>query len=118
MAYVLRKIQTLRVNNSKILTIKNAKFSGYYFYLNSNIWWDFLPLTLAQKKLNIKVQFFYYIQLPLNWSRFKTTSKRPIQEFYDATTELSVTSVLNNFINIWVSHNPVLIKKSIPNLCV
>ena len=88
MAYVLRKIQTLRVNNSKILTIKNAKFSGYYFYLNSNIWWDFLPLTLAKKKLNIKAQFFYYIQLPLNWSRFKTTSKRPIQEFYDATTEL------------------------------
>ena len=36
-AYFLRKIQTLRVNNSRILSIKNAKFSGYYFYMNLNI---------------------------------------------------------------------------------
>ena len=26
-------MQTLRVNNSRILTIKNAKFSEYYFYI-------------------------------------------------------------------------------------
>ena len=31
LAYFLRKIQTLRLNNSRILAIKNAKFSGYYF---------------------------------------------------------------------------------------
>ena len=41
LAYFLRKIQTLRVNNSRILTIKNAKFSGYYFYMNLNIQGDF-----------------------------------------------------------------------------
>ena len=29
------------MNNSRILTIKNAKFSGYYFYTNSNIRGDF-----------------------------------------------------------------------------
>ena len=40
-AYFLRKIQTLRVNNSRILTIKNAKFSGYFVYVNLNIWEDF-----------------------------------------------------------------------------
>ena len=34
-------MKTLRVNNSRILTIKNAKFSGCYFYLNFNIWKDF-----------------------------------------------------------------------------
>ena len=34
-------MQTLRVNNSKILTIKNPKFSGYYFYMNLIIWGDF-----------------------------------------------------------------------------
>ena len=34
-------MQTLRVNNSKILTIKNSKFSGYYFYMNLIIWGDF-----------------------------------------------------------------------------
>ena len=31
---VLRKVQTLWVNNWGILRIKNAKFSGYYFYMN------------------------------------------------------------------------------------
>ena len=34
-------MQTLRVNNSKIVTIKNPKLSGYYFYMNLIIWWDF-----------------------------------------------------------------------------
>ena len=28
------------MNNWRILTIKNAKFSGYYFYMNLNIWGD------------------------------------------------------------------------------
>ena len=37
----MRKIQILRVNNSRILRIKNAKFSGYYFSMNLNIWGDF-----------------------------------------------------------------------------
>ena len=27
-------LQTLQVNNSKTLRNKNAKFSGYYFYMN------------------------------------------------------------------------------------
>ena len=30
-----RKKQTLRVNNSRIPGNKNAKFSGYYFYMNA-----------------------------------------------------------------------------------
>ena len=34
-------MQTLRVNNSRILRTKNAKFSGYYFYLKTNIQGDF-----------------------------------------------------------------------------
>ena len=29
------------MNNSRVLTIKNAKFSGYYFYMNFNTWEDF-----------------------------------------------------------------------------
>ena len=32
-AYFLRKIQTLRENNSRIFRIKKAKLSEYYFYL-------------------------------------------------------------------------------------
>ena len=48
-------MQTLLVNNSKILTIKNAKLSGYYFYMNLNIWGDFqicisVPLRCKQLK--------------------------------------------------------------------
>ena len=50
------KIQTLRVNNSRIVTIKNAKFSGYYVCMNLNIWEDFqicisVPLRAAIKFL-------------------------------------------------------------------
>ena len=54
LAYFLRK----RVNNSRILTVKNAKFSGYYFYINSNIWWDFqICISVPLKnKLNKKDQ--------------------------------------------------------------
>ena len=40
-AYYLRKIQTLRANNSRILSIQNAKFSGYHFSINTDIWRDF-----------------------------------------------------------------------------
>ena len=54
LAYILRKIQTLRVNNSTILTIKNANLSGYYFYMNMNMWGDFqicisVPLMVILK---------------------------------------------------------------------
>ena len=53
-AYFLRKIQTLRVNNSRILEIKNAKFLGYYFHINLNIFWDFqiyisVPLNIMSE---------------------------------------------------------------------
>ena len=34
-------MQTLRVKNSRILRTKNVKFSGYYFYLKTNIYGDF-----------------------------------------------------------------------------
>ena len=35
-AYFLRKIHILRVNNSTILSMRNAKFSGYCFHVNPN----------------------------------------------------------------------------------
>ena len=46
------KIQALWVNNSRILTSKNAKFSGYSFDMNLNIWGDFhicISLPLRRK---------------------------------------------------------------------
>ena len=41
LAYFLRKIQTWRVNNSRILRIRNAKCSGYCFHMNPNTQWNF-----------------------------------------------------------------------------
>ena len=47
---LFKKNADFTVNNSSILRIKNAKLSGYYFYMNFNIWEDFqicisVPLT-------------------------------------------------------------------------
>ena len=47
-------MQTLRGNNSRILTIKNVKFSEYYFYMSVNIWGDFqicISVPLNQGKM-------------------------------------------------------------------
>ena len=49
-----KKTQTLRVNNSRIPTIKNTKFSVYYFYMNLNISGNFqicinVPLNQRDK---------------------------------------------------------------------
>ena len=44
-----KKLQTLLVNNLKIL---KARFSGYYFYTNLNIWGDFqicISVSLSKK---------------------------------------------------------------------
>ena len=48
------------MNNLKILTIRNAKFSGYYFYVNLNIWGDFqfcigVTLIMSKNILNCRV---------------------------------------------------------------
>ena len=37
----LRNLQTSRINNSRILKIRNAKFAGCCFYMNTNIERDF-----------------------------------------------------------------------------
>ena len=41
LAYFLRNLGTSRANNSRILIIKTAKFSGYCFCMNTNIYGDF-----------------------------------------------------------------------------
>ena len=37
MSLLLKDLQTPRGNNQKTLRIKNAKFSGYYFYMNKKV---------------------------------------------------------------------------------
>ena len=70
LSYFLRKIQTLRVNKSRILTIKNAKFSGYYFYMNFTIWEDF------QICISIPLMF-----LKLFWKFWKNSRNSFVMEF-------------------------------------
>ena len=58
--FFLKKLQTTWANNSRILRIKNAKFSGYCFYMNTNIYGDFqicisVPLNFAVKQFAIRV---------------------------------------------------------------
>ena len=40
-------MQLLWVYNSRILRIKNAKFSGWYCYMNKNIQGDFLLIEIS-----------------------------------------------------------------------
>ena len=71
--HVLRKIQTLRVNNSINLRTQNAKFSGYYFYMKTSIWRDFqiyISVPLSSNPANISC-FLRRLQ-----DLFKTSSRR------------------------------------------
>ena len=54
-SHFLRKLQTLRVHNLRILMIKNVKFSGYCFYMNPNS----VPLntTIAVAKMGKKKMY-------------------------------------------------------------
>ena len=49
-AYFLRNLQTSPTDNSTILGIKDAKFSGYCFYINTNIGRDFKICTSVPLK--------------------------------------------------------------------
>ena len=58
-------MQTLRVNNLRIATIRNGKFSGYYFYMNVNIWRDFqicinVPLILIYNLIMVLRDHYYF----------------------------------------------------------
>ena len=51
---LLKKLTNFTVNKSRILRIKNVKFSGYCFYMNTNIYWYFqicisVPLIIILK---------------------------------------------------------------------
>ena len=63
LAYFLRNLRTLRINNSKILRVKNAKFSGYCFYINTNIYGDFeICISVPLKGI-----FFFQLRLSVAW---------------------------------------------------
>ena len=64
LAYFLRKIQTLRVNNSRILLIKNAKFE--YMARFSNLHWctfkqaTYIRYVLAKLSKSVQISTLTY----------------------------------------------------------
>ena len=68
-----RKIETLRVNNSRILSFKNAKFSGYHFYRNLNIQTNF-QICISVPLINITTMPATIVRLCL-YSFFVLTYK-------------------------------------------
>ena len=56
---LFKKKQTLRVNNSRIVTIKIVKLSRYYFYMNLNMRGDFQIRisVLFKKNLFLDIKF-------------------------------------------------------------
>ena len=61
----LRNCQTSQENNSRILRIRNAKFSGYCFYMSANIRRDFqicisVPLNAKMSKYWKKTAFWCF----------------------------------------------------------
>ena len=58
---LFKKIINFRANNSTILRFNDAKLSGYCYYINTNIEWDFqicinvplIPLPLRQATVNL-----------------------------------------------------------------
>ena len=76
--FFLRNTQTLRVNNSRILRIKNTKFLGYCFYITTNVQGDFqicISVPLTQLFSGIKFLIFYSISII-------TKNKRTKKLFY------------------------------------
>ena len=61
LVYFLRNLQTSRAINARILRIKNVKFSGYCFYMNTNILKDFqICISVPLRKvdfLNVTYKF-------------------------------------------------------------
>ena len=57
-AYFLRNLQTSWANNLSVFRIKNAKFSGHCFHINTNRWGDFqicISVPLNHVKANQKI---------------------------------------------------------------
>ena len=68
-AYFLRKIET-SVNNSRVIKIKNPKFSRYCFHLNPNILWNFQICISVHLMITKFYHFLICIRAPLMMIKF------------------------------------------------
>ena len=67
LAYFLRNLQTSRANNSRVLRVKNAKFSRCCFYMNTNIYENFqvcisVPINMTVTQ-NIKRVLILFLRI-------------------------------------------------------
>ena len=72
--------QTLRVNNLKTLWIKNAKFSGYYFYMNTNKYRDFqicISLPLRHTKAPSKIDSWWPRGVAFTTAQMRSAELKP-----------------------------------------
>ena len=64
-----------RANKTRILMMKNAKFSRYYFYLNTNLYGDFqIRISVSLNGLQLLVSIFSNLRLSL--------SRRALKHYY------------------------------------
>ena len=93
LAHFLRKIQTLGVNNSRILTIEKAKLLGYYFYTNLNIREDFQISICVPLIFLIKIDGCYNLKY---FSWFYSVSNKWIMQVIKKGWKEKKTKTDNN----------------------
>ena len=84
------------MNNSIILTIKNANISGYYFYMNFNIWEDF--------QICISIHLMFLKLFGKSWKNFRNSFVmeflfRKLQAYKLQSSAVCVCKVLENSIS-------------------
>ena len=105
LAYFLRNLEISRANNSRILRTKNAKFSGYCFYVNTNIYWDFetcisVPLNILRNSWEIRKKIPTHLFSYKIWEIFKSIFfKKHLVMTYSGYEVFS-----NNFIHAFQKH--------------
>ena len=95
LAYFLRNLQTSRANNSKILGIKNAKSSGYCFYLYTNIWGDFqIYISVSLRRLAAKKFTQIYLRVPVLGKCLRRVFQVCLRRFLVGRDSLEVKKII------------------------
>ena len=82
---LFKKNTNFTVNNSRILTIKNAKFSGYFVYMNLNTWKDFqICISVPSKKTLAQVFSCEFFEISKN-TFLQNASGRLLIKGYDSS---------------------------------
>ena len=86
---------TSRVNNSKILRVKNAKSSGYCFYLYVNVWGGFqICISVPLRGLTAKKFTQTYLRLPVLGKCLKWVFQVCLRRFPVGRDSLEVKKII------------------------